>query len=639
MTTLKATVPSAPPPAWAVLERHLLDVAGDAVYPFLDKYTTPDGELIWGESPGGSEDDFYEAFYNWPLLYTLGGGDHLLELSDRAWDAVTRQLTRYGLVKNEYSRRDDQFHQGESDIYFYLLCLSTPEKAVYVNRAQRFAGQYMNENPELPHYDPALNIIRCPYNGSDPPSMTFFGKYTPSYGWSSGMARYSLPFFGLPAIASVEDLKDPEKAKTMGEAIERAMSRGDIPSNLAVTSLTTNAFLLTGEEKYRGWTLEYIDAWHDRTRKNGGLIPDTVGLSGQIGEYIEGKWYGGLYGWTWPHGFYNLQMAVQLAAANAYLLTGDAGYLEWPRAQIKKILELGEMRDIKSSAMSLHEHWIGQHKALKDRDKTFLVPYRYGDAGWFDYQPMSPIYPVALWSLSMRDDDWALIDDLRRKSGYDWRQTFSFHTKEDAGHEQPWTRYLAGDNPSYPEDILATAIQDVHRRLTLIREDEHAATHGNVHHWQQCNPVTTEALIQLTLGGPQLIYNGGLLMTRLLYFDPQRGRPGLPQNVAALVEKLEAKRTVVRLVNLSTRHEREIIVQGGAFGEHRFTSASFTARTSDYPGVNGAYTHPDITQTTQTAVIDGSRFRVVLPPGMEIVLDLGMERFTQPPAYGLSKSG
>ena len=58
--------------------------------------------------------------------------------------------------------------------------------------------------------------------------------------------------------------------------------------------------------------------------------------------------------------------------------------------------------------------------------------------------------------------------------------------------------------------------------------------------------MTTEALIQLTLGAPQLLYNGGLLLARLRYFDAQRRRPGLPPDVAALVETLEARRTVVQ---------------------------------------------------------------------------------------------
>ena len=124
--------------------------------------------------------------------------------------------------------------------------------------------------------------------------------------------------------------------------------------NLAVTSLVTNAFLLTGEEKYRDWVVEYTDVWLARARANGGLLPDNVGHSGQVGEYCNGKWYGGRYGWTFPHGFLTLQKATIDAGANAYLLTRDKDYLELPRQQMDRILELGEVRDIRDQQMSVH---------------------------------------------------------------------------------------------------------------------------------------------------------------------------------------------------------------------------------------------------------------------------------------------
>ena len=92
------------------------------------------------------------------------------------------------------------------------------------------------------------------------------------------------------------------------------------------------------------------------------------------------------------------------------------------------------------------------------------------------------------------------------------------------------SRFLAGDNPTYPEEILRASYRQVCRRLNLVRGDDEATTHQDPHRWQHTNPVTTEALIQLTLGAPQLIYNGGLLMSRLRYFDPQsktsRSTPG-----------------------------------------------------------------------------------------------------------------
>jgi len=286
MIEIRASVPCAAPPAWAVLERHLLALLDQAVHPYLGKYTRPDGTLIWDHSSAHSEDDFYEAFYNWPLLYLMGGDDSLRELSGRQWEAVTRQLTGYGLVHKEYARSDDQFHQGESDIYFYLLCLADPQGAGWAERARRFAGLYMGEDPEAPNWDPQQKLIRAPRNGSGGPANSFF-RGEPSYGWSPGMARYGLPHYDVPGIDSIEDLKDPLLARRMGEYMERRMSRGDVAANLAVCSLVTNAFLLTGEEQYRRWVLDYVEVWMERARGNQGLLPDNVGLSGQVGEYIE----------------------------------------------------------------------------------------------------------------------------------------------------------------------------------------------------------------------------------------------------------------------------------------------------------------------------------------------------------------
>ena len=632
MLRISATVPCTAPPAWAVLQRRLFALMSESVHPFLEKYTRDDGEYIWDDEwGGGSPDDFYEGVYNWPLLYLLGGGDHLADLAERQWQAITRQLTRLGTVHKDYARSEDQFHQGESDIFFYLMCLAAPRASANKERARRFAGLYMNEDPEAINYDPERKLILGPCNGSGGPAPGFSGGEA-SYGWSPNMCRYGLPHYDVPGIESVEDLKDPAQARRMGATMVERMSTGDVVSNLAVTSLVTNAFLLTGEEKYRDWVLEYTDAWFRRAEANQGLLPDNVGLSGAMGENIGGKWYGGLYGWTWPHGFYNIQMAATLAAANALLLTRDTRYLEVPRRQLERILELGEVRDLRGCDMSLREHWVGQYRALGDQHDTLVVPYRYGDAGWFDFQPISPVYPVALWNLSMEAGDWARIEEIRRLSQYDWNGVFSFRTKEDAGHEPPWVRYLAGENSDYPEQILGAAHDQVCRRLALIDQDQEAATHHNVHHWQSINPVTTEALIQLTTGAPQQIYNGGLLMARLRYFDAGRQRPGLPEDVAALVEKLGPEGAVLRLVNLSGLAGREVVVQAGAFREHTFTEVGYDARTSEYPGPVHAYASPDPQSETRTARVDGAQFSVELPPATQIVLDLGMQRFAREPS-------
>jgi hypothetical protein len=345
-----------------------------------------------------------------------------------------------------------------------------------------------------------------------------------------------------------------------------------------------------------------------------------------------------LYGWTWPHGFYNIGMAATVAGVNSYLLTRDPAYLELPRTQYDAVAALGERRDTRELEMSLRHHWIG---ALADEEVealdpvAWVAPYRYGDNGWFDYQPLSPIYPTALWAASMDDQDWARIEQIREAEGFDWRAVGVFRTKEESGHERPWLRYLAGENPDYPVRILQAAYGSVCRRLALIAADEADLTQVNIHHWQELNPIVTEALVQLTLGAPQIIYNGGLLVCPLRYFDADRLRPGLPRDVAALVERVEVDQLVVTLVNLSPFSARQVILQAGGFGEHKFTTVSYDQRTSEYPGSQKRYAAPKVTTESVTVTVEATTLEVELPPATLIRLALGMARFVNDPTYSL----
>lgn len=640
MQTIIATTPCFPPPAWALWERQLMDLMNQATAPFLARYVRDDGELLWREGGTGSRDgadDFYESAFNWPLFYLLGGDDHLLTEGQRLWDGITRQLTRAGMLKNEYELGYDQFHQGESYIFFYFLCLADPSNPINRERARRFAGLYLNEDPEAPNYDAVHQIIRAAHNGSGGPRWGFSDEAEPSYNWGASMRIYGLPFHDIAGVNHYDDLQDPVKARQMGAAMHERMGRGDVAGNLIVTSLIANAYLMTGDTKYRDWLVEYVDAWRTRAQQNGGLLPDNVGPSGEVGELMNGKWYGGLYGWTWPHGYYNIGMAATVAGINAYLLTGNAAYLDLPRSQFDYIWELGEERDIRELEMSLGHHWLGAFTAQAGDYTMFVAPYRYGDHGWFDYQPLSPVYPTALWNITMAADDWARIEALRTVEKYDWRTVIPYRNKEDAGHEQPWLRYLAGDNPTYPEAILQATYAMVMHRLALIAHDQADLTKVNIHHWQEHNPVICEALVQLTLGAPQFIYNGGLLHCRVRYFDAERQRPGLPPDVAALVETLTDQRTVLKLVNLSPFAERTVIIQAGSFGEHRFTAVTYDVRTSEYPGSHKAYAPSPITTDTVTQALSapvGDRYLgVVLPPGTQIALDLATSRYVNAPDY------
>jgi hypothetical protein len=583
-------------------------------------------------------DDFYEAFTNFAQFYSLGGGDHLLGMADRHWDAITRQLTRFGRIYKEYERGYDQFHQSESYLYFYHLCRADPRNPKLRERARRFAGFYMNEDPEALNYDPVHRIIRAPHNGSGGPAWgRSDGGQARPYRWTTGsMANYGLPLSDVPGITCYDDLKDPEKALRMGQAMAERLGEGDVGNNLNVNGLMMNAYLMTGDGKVRAWLLDYVGAWLERARANGGLMPDNVGLDGQVGALHHGKWYGGLYGWTWPHGFYNLGYAAITAATNAYLLSGDERYFELPRQMMDRVLSEGVVADWDEVAprMSTRHHYIGVERALGPERRTFVTPFRYGDQGWMDYQPMPLSYPLNLWNVTEAEEDWARIVYLRERSGYDWQAVVPFRDKGDMNHDEPWLLFLQGEKPGYPVEMLGAAYAQVCHRLAQIEADDSDLEAGPyIHLWQRVQPVTTEALVQLTQGCPQVIYYGGLPNARVRIFDGGRKRPGLPEDVAALVDEIKPSCVGLALVNLSPRATRVVVIQAGALGEHRFRSARFDGSETPYPGQIGSYAADRPVVQERALHVDEAYLRVVLPPATRIHLALEMERYVNPPSY------
>ena len=83
-----------------------------------------------------------------------------------------------------------------------------------------------------------------------------------------------------------------------------------------------------------------------------------------------------------------------------------------------------------------------------------------------------------------------------------------------------------------------------------------------------------KALANLTLGAANLYGSGDVLRSQVRYFDPERRRAGLAEDVAALVEKIEADGIVLTVVNTSTVNTRRLIVQTGAHGEHQAVSVA-----------------------------------------------------------------
>ena len=248
MQTLKGRTRTAPP-LWAVLQRRLIDAIDEAAPIFLEKYTRPGGSLIWMEEyPGDGvwADDLYEAFFNWPHYYALGGSEYTGVKALEEWNAITRQLEHdYGRVTREFINDDDWFHNAENYIYFYHLGMADPTNAETRRRAQRFAGFYLNDDPAVPNYDPEHRIVRSPCSGSKGPLLQM----------RRGEIHYDLthdhatlgPDFNLPA----NWWEDPETKRRVEEQFDQVVMQGDVTVNLGVVALVATAFLHTGEARYR----------------------------------------------------------------------------------------------------------------------------------------------------------------------------------------------------------------------------------------------------------------------------------------------------------------------------------------------------------------------------------------------------
>ena len=586
-----------PVPEWAIRQRHLIDVMNEAAPLYARRYTRADGSFVWRETWPGMDgsDDGYESYHNWPLFYSLGGSTEIHELSRVYWEAVTKQFTAYGQVYREFDAYYDWMHHGESSIYFYYFGLAEPTREPDRSRALRFAGFYTGADPSVDNWDAAKRMIRSPITGSRGP------RYENSFeDWETHravLADYPMPFDDLDVPTRtvhwrgreeqvrMADWNDDRVYSVILQALNRRQMRCDVPLNLTSTSLITHAYLLTGERDYRDWVVDYLEAWADRIARNDGICPDNVGPSGEIGETMDGKWWGGYYGWRWPHGFMSIIEPLTIAAMNAALITGDLSYLDVPRGQLDRIIELGRLED-----------------------GRLLVPHRHTDDGWTSYRPLSPHHASQIWYMSQDDRDRRRLESLPEVKT-DWMEVRPGRGKGDDIHFGPWYCYLDGRFPDYPSRILEAQYAEVLRRMDLIRDDHENPETYDVHHWQNHNPVHTEGLVQLTGGGPQIVYHGGLLHVALRHFDPEARRPGLPADVSALVTALDRESVSFTVVNTSPVHHRSLVVQAGGFGEHLFTSLD------DRPIEPGQYLHLE------------------LPPGRSMNLRAGMSRYCAAPSY------
>jgi len=603
-----------PHPEWAIMQHHLMKTIEEAAPQYVKKFTQKDG-TPYGKGP---YDDVYEMFFNWPEMYAMGGSEYIFETALKSYNAITLNNSAY--VKDsidynhqlykEFPRKDDWFHISEGITLFYNLGLGDPKLSENVKRAKRFAGFYMNEDSEAQNFNTEHKTIKSIFTGSEGPATTSSAEYNLRYGHTSL----------APVLDYLEPEwhKKPERQKEIQKLYDQIITRTDVPVNLLATGLITNAYLYTGEEKYKKWVLDYVDAWMKRIAENGGLLPDNIGQTGKIGEYRNGQWWGGLYGWYGRYGVLMEYSALSVASECAYLLSGDSKYLDLLRSQINSIMQ----------------------RAKFTKEGQMLVPFRYKKEGWYSYRPMMIQDLAHLWHASMDPEDWKKIEVLMTGNKFHplwdegiwgqntlgeldtvvWKKAepFNWNREESVGDrtfgltEHARLMYYAGKNPDWPLEVLKADYTEVMKRMNFMRNDPRNIYSIQKDDLYPNNPVITKGLVQTTMGTPQTIYNGGLLRATVRYFDGDLQRPGLPQDVSALVNGLQANQTKLQLVNLNPVQTRKLIIQSGAFGEHSFT---------------------EVSEGQNKIAVNGPYFMVELPPASSIHLTIGMKRFVNKPSY------
>lgn len=564
-----------PPPSWALLERELIRANSEHTRIFFERYFDERGYLLcvprWGALDG--PDDAIENLTNVPALYLIGGSDDLVAICQKAQEGHLRQYTearteevdfaREGMYYREFPVMFDWAHHQEGNAVTGTIGLCDPGDKQHIRRLCRFAGFFMEGDDlpgqiEAPNWDPHHRIIRSMFNGS---RGSLLRRTTP-LDWAGDRIEDGR-FILAHGERHYQDMLD--------HYIGYEDVAGDHPLNLAATCMAFNAYVHTNDPKYREWLLEYADAWVERTHANSGIIPSNIGLDGTIGGGAGGRWWGGVYGWahttiTPQTGEPKSRLAVAQCLTgfgNALILTGDHRYLEPWRTTLDRVNE--------------------NRKVVAGVKK---YPRMHNDDGWYEWEPK----PY---------DDGAL-------EIYYW----SMEKTDRSRVTSPWLDFIEGKNSNYPVEALQRDMGSVRQKVDDMYNDPTTPDTRLSDNPNQFRPATVDSLVELTMGGPAPSV-GRPLHTRVRYFDPDRARPGLPEDVGALVKGLTAEETQVCLVNINQLETRTVVVQGGTYGEHQWKKVR----------VGDGDEHP----------INDRVLTVVLAPGAGATLTIGTSRYANDP--------
>ena len=618
---IRITTPLAPP-QWALLERQALEANSKAISEFYNHFFDQRGYYLhvprWGALDG--TDDVIEIMKYWTLLHAMGASDTVLELYKKALEGTYRQysevkttsteVARLGCFYKEFMPMSDFMHQAEGYQGLMFQGLSEPDNSLMRNRYKRFAGFYLNEDPDAINYDTVHKIMKSFWTGSRGPMLR---ESTP-YDWAGD--RTEGTFNMLHHKDGRSRLLD--YGKEYQGIIDHysyqweQSSLGDHPLNLCSTQLALNSFMLDHEKKYYDWLVEYADSWKERAKLNGGNFPTDVGPDGKTGTGVadkwyydkkseKGKWYMGTYGWNFAFYGWNDRLThsnqvlwgIWPGMGNAYMLTGDTSYVSALRKQMDNIYANKKTIDGVEMIPKNYGIHIDRDQPRKvdvfdiAKEKPF-VPDGKGFEGWYNWTPdLLPSYLIDIYLMSMDRNDLPRLKN------------------------NEWISFLEGNNPDYPVKSFRSQLEFIRNRMELVRNDP-TTPDTRLADWalDVCNPVFAVELVRLMTGG-NLTDRIWSLHARVRYFDPEKYRAGLPEDVASLVTKMEGGTTNVMIVNINQVKSRRVIVQTGAYGEHECLSVKVGDK--EYP-VNNRF------------------FEVKLDPGAGAEIIISSKRYANRPS-------
>ncbi|MFW6132826.1 MAG: hypothetical protein ACOC8F_02940, partial [Planctomycetota bacterium] len=552
-------------PAWAQKQRELLELNARAVKLWAQAYLLPNGWVNVEYMHGAgvvAPDDLMETTFKMPLLYALGAEQVTWDVWWKIWRGHLDQCEQMGVFERGMPSLD-WHHNGEHYHPFWLAALCVPNDPEYRRQALRYASYFDGTDPEVPNYDPENKVMRSMLSGG------------------SG-----------PILEPTREHWDPRGGAAWDSWLDCVH---DNPINLVTTCFGTNAFMLTGDERHRRVVVEYIDAWRRRAEANDGIVPSIALADGTVPE----QWWGGVMGWAFGDtryggryafgGVFQVSSGPRAAWANALLLTGDASYYDTMRTLADEL-------------------W--GHRFYDEKGRVDLPSERVAD-GWSGSQRRHRggqrlgVYATMLANIylaTMSEEDLQRVLERRDAQGY------AGHARPfyESGNEPEWIAWLGGENPGWHERALDEGISTVSDQLVYLAEE--ADRGPEVERVIATEPPWTVGhvgpLVNLMTGGVLPLWHGQLHLARFRYFDPESQRPGIPPDVAALVESMSDTGAALVLVNTSRTDSRRVLVQAGAYAEHQFQ----TVRVEGKPAL----------------AVDGTLFEVELAPRATARLDVRM---------------